>query len=130
MSQFTTRRFLRLAGALTVGIVAQSGHGDMSQELMSELFITAQQLVGPVIDDLDRGVVQALTEVLQSSGVAARWDSAGLTARQLAQHLSHAAHGIKHHAKTLESYREHLGVAIRIVCAGSPVAPARPVRKA
>lgn len=113
----------RLLGAF----VALKSHGDgteMSQEHMNELFQTAKQLVGPVIEELDRALLLGLAKALQSSGVAARWKDAGLTAKDLAQHLQAASHGVKQAAKTTADYRERMRVAVRLVCR-SPSAPAR-----
>jgi AcrR family transcriptional regulator len=105
----------RLLGAF-VALKSHSDGSDLSQEHMTELFATATQLVGPVIDELEQALIVDLTHVLQSSGVAAKWKDAGLTAQDLAQHLYAASHGIKHYVKTAAHYREHMRVAIRLVC--------------
>ena len=80
--------------------------------------VTATQLVGPVIAELERTVVAELTQFMQSSGLAAEWKSAGLTARDLAQHLHAASYGVKHQVQTLDEYRDRMQVAVRIVCRG------------
>jgi AcrR family transcriptional regulator len=105
----------RLLGAF-VALKSHSDGTDMSQEHMAELFATAQQLAGPVLDELGQALVADLARVLQSSGVAAQWKDLGLTARDLALHLHAASHGIKHDAKTAADYKERMRVAVRLVC--------------
>jgi len=103
----------RLLGAF----IALKSHGgsEMSQEHMTELFATAVQLVGPVLDELDRELMADLARVLTASGTAAAWTDAGLTAEDLARHLHATSHGSKHFAKTADDYRERMRVAIRLV---------------
>jgi AcrR family transcriptional regulator len=104
----------RLLGAF----LALKTHGDgsdMSQEHMTELLATAVQLIGPVLDELDQTVLADLERVLAASGVAAAWADAGLTARDLAQHLQAASHGLKHSTKTAADYKDRMRVAVRLV---------------
>lgn len=105
----------RLLGAF-LALKSHSDGTDMSQEHMAELFATAQQLVGPVVEELGQALVADLARVIQSSGVAAQWKDQGLTARDLAQHLHAASHGIKHSAKSAADYKERMRVAVRLVC--------------
>lgn len=106
----------RLLGAF-VALKSHAG-GEMPREHLDELLSTATQLVGPVIEELEQAVIADLTQVLQSSGVAAEWKSAGLTAKELAQHLSAASHGIKHQVQTLAEYKDRMRVAVRLICRG------------
>lgn len=111
----------RLLGAF-LALKTHSDGSDMSQEHMTELFATAAQLIGPVLDELDLAVQADLERVLAASGVAARWAGAGITARDLAQHLHAASHGIKHSCKTAAEYQKRMRVAVRLVVhrAGRP----------
>lgn len=105
----------RLLGAF-LALKTHSDGSDMSQEHMTELFATAVQLIGPVLEELDQAVLADLERVLGASGVAARWAGTGLTAQDLAQNLYSTSHGIKHFAKTTADYRERMRVAVRLVC--------------
>lgn len=120
----------RLLGAF-VAFKSHAG-GDMPREHLDELLLTATQLVGPVIEELEQTVIADVTQFLQSSGVAAEWKAAGLTAKDLAQHLYAASHGIKHQVQTLAEYKERMRVAVRLVCrtpAGPHTSTSRGARK-
>lgn len=113
------REELPIEERLLVAFMALKSQGDgseMPQEHLAELFATATQLVGPVLDELEQAMVADLSRVLQSSGIAAGWKEAGLGAKDLALHLTAASHGIKHQAKSTAEYRERMRVAIRLVC--------------
>jgi hypothetical protein len=99
---------------------------------LDELLLTATQLVGPVIEELEQTAIADVTQFLQSSGVAAEWKGAGLTAKDLAQHLYAASHGIKHQVQTLAEYKDRMRVAVRLVCrtpVGTHTSPSRGARK-
>lgn len=106
----------RLLGAF-VAFKSHAG-GDMPREHLDELLATATQLVGPAIAEMERCVIAELTQFMQSSGLAAEWKPAGLTARDLAQHLNAASYGVKHQVQTLDEYKDRMLVAVRIVCRG------------
>ncbi|MES3023947.1 MAG: TetR/AcrR family transcriptional regulator [Pseudomonadota bacterium] len=106
----------RLLGAF-VALKRNSDGSDMSQEHMAELFATATQLVAPALEELNTALVADLARTLEASGLAAKWQGAGLTAADLAQHLHAASHGIKHSVKTAAEYRDGMRVAVRLVCA-------------
>lgn len=111
----------RLLGAF-VALKSHTDGGGMSPEHMAELFATATQLVGPVLDELEQALAADLARVLQAGGVVARWQDVGLTARELAQHLQAASYGAKHQAKTPADYKKRMNVAVRVVCR-TPAAP-------
>jgi AcrR family transcriptional regulator len=94
-----------------------------SQEHMNELFATAVQLVGPVIEELDKALVADLARVLQASGVGSQWKGAGLSAKDLARHLQAASHGIKHQTHSVAEYKDRMRVAVRLVCLGTAPSP-------
>jgi AcrR family transcriptional regulator len=117
------REDLPVEDRLLNAFLAFKSHSDgseMSQEHMDELFATAVQLIGPVIEELEQSMIVDLGQVLASSGVADRWADAGLTAQDLAQNLYSTSHGIKHFAKTTADYRDRMRVAVRLVC-GRPI---------
>lgn len=121
----------RLLGAF-VAFKSHAAGGDMPREHLDELMVTATQLVGPFIAELERTVVAELTQFMQSSGLAAEWKRAGLTAKDLAQHLHAASYGVKHQVQTLDEYRDRMQVAVRIVCrgpAGTRASSSRAARK-
>lgn len=99
-----------------VALKTSMGAGDMANEHMNELFATALQIAGPRIHDLDQAILVELTEALWTSGVAAKWAGAGLSAEDLAYHLQAASHGVKQQVKSAEEYRHRLGVAVLLVC--------------
>lgn len=105
----------RLLGAF-MALKSHSDGGEMPQEHMAELFVTATQLVGPVLDEFEQALVADLARVLRASGVAGRWQEAGLTAKDLAQHLHAASLGVKQQARTPADYKARMSVAVRLVC--------------
>jgi AcrR family transcriptional regulator len=122
----------RLLGAF-VAFKSHSSGGEMPREHMDELLSTATQLVGPALEELEQAVIGDLTQFLQSSGIAAEWRAAGLTAKDIAQHLYAASYGIKHQVRTLAEYTDRMQVAVRLVCrasAGARTPSSRGARKA
>jgi AcrR family transcriptional regulator len=108
----------RLLGAFAA--VHCAALGQSGAEHMSELLATSMQLIGPVVDELELGLVADVARVLRSAGVAARWKPAGLSAKDLAEHLYAASYGVKHRVGAPAEYLEHMRVAVRIVCRGAP----------
>jgi AcrR family transcriptional regulator len=107
----------RLLGAFEAhqaGAVGESAEGHLS-----ELLETAKALVGPVMRELEEEFVAGVTRVLKSAGVAAGWKEAGISAKELAEHLNAASSGVKHVVTTAAAYRERMRVAIRIACRGA-----------
>ncbi len=96
------------------------GHsiGQLGTEHMNELLEAAAQRVGPVVRELEEGLVGDLSRVLRSGGVAARWKDRGVTATELADHLYSTSSGLKHRVSTPEAYGEAMRVAVQIVCGG------------
>jgi AcrR family transcriptional regulator len=94
--------------------------GQMGAEHMNELFEAAAEVLGPALDELEQEVVAAVARVLRTTGVAARWKDAGLSAKDLADHLMTASCGVKHRNATRGAYRDHMRTAVRLVCRGGP----------
>jgi AcrR family transcriptional regulator len=106
----------RLLGAFVA--IHGVGVGHAARQHMNELLEAAATLLGPVVAELEKAQVADLARVLTQSGVAASWKEAGLSARELAEHLVAASYGIKHRVPTAEEYRERMKVAVRLVCRG------------
>lgn len=94
--------------------------GQAAAEHMSELMETAAQLVGPVDAEMEQGLVADVARVLRATGVASGWKEAGVSAKELAEHLYATSYGAKHCVSTNPDYRERMRVAVRIVCRGAP----------
>jgi AcrR family transcriptional regulator len=90
--------------------------GQPGAEHMSELLEAAAQLVGPIVDELEHDLVGETARLLRSSGVAARWKNAGLSAKDLAEHLCAASYGLKQRVTDPADYRERMRIALQIVC--------------
>lgn len=96
-------------------------HGKaVGTEYIGELVATTAALIGPVFREVEKVVVADVVRVLDATAVAARWKEAGVSARDLAEHLSATSEGIKHTAKTPTEYVNRMRIAVRIVCRGVP----------
>jgi AcrR family transcriptional regulator len=111
-----------LEDRLLAAFIAMHGHaiGQPGAEHMPELLATTLQILGPVFTDMEAGFVADLARTLRSAGVAATWKPAGVSAKDLAEHLYSASYGVKHRVTTAAQYREHMQVAVRLVCRGAP----------
>jgi AcrR family transcriptional regulator len=89
-------------------------------ENLDEVLATTAALVGPVVRELEEAMVADVARVLRAAGVAARWKEAGVSAKDLAEHLWAVSDGIKHKVKTPAEYRDRMRVAVRLVCRGAP----------
>ena len=104
---------------LLLAFEAAHGHAiGPSAELLNELLEAATELVGPVVDELDRDAAADVARSLQKSGAGACWKRLGLSAQALAEHLLCTSTGAKHRVKSLAEYRERMRVALRLVCRG------------
>lgn len=111
-----------LEDRLLAAFIAIHGHaiGQPGAEHMPELLATTLQILGPVFTDMEAGFVADLARTLRSAGVAAAWKPAGVSAKDLAEHLYSASYGVKHRVTTTAEYREHMKIAVRLVCRGAP----------
>jgi AcrR family transcriptional regulator len=89
-------------------------------ENLDELLATTVALVGPVVDQLEEALVSDVAHALRAASVAARWKEAGVSAKQLAEHLSMVSDGIKRKAKAPAEYRDRMRIAIQLVCGSAP----------
>jgi TetR/AcrR family transcriptional regulator, regulator of autoinduction and epiphytic fitness len=102
----------RLVGAFDawLGQFAGAITGDAA-----DLEAATQELVAPLIAEKEEVFVAATTAALQSSGLGAAYEAAGLTPGQLAQTLYATARGLKHRANRAE-FVEGMTVAVRALC--------------
>ena len=99
------------------------GIGESAATHMRELMETAKELVGPVVAELEEEVVADVARGLKSAGVAAAWKRAGVSAKELADHLKAVSAGVKRVVPSAAAYRERMRVALRIVCRGARPSP-------
>jgi AcrR family transcriptional regulator len=116
------REDLSVEERLLGGFEAAHGHaiGQPGAEHMSELLETATRLVGTMVEETEQALSADVARVLRSAGVAARWKDAGISAKDLAEHLCAASSGVKHAVATAAAYRERMRTAVQIVCRGAP----------
>lgn len=93
--------------------------GQIQTEHMDDLLEASIQLIGPVVAEMEQGLILEIARVLRTSGVSARWTSAGLSAKDLAANLYETSAGLKHRVKTFAEYHAGMGKALRIVCRGA-----------
>jgi len=113
------REDLDLEARVLGAFEAMSSKG-VGSESLDELIATTFQLVGSVVCSFEETFLADLTRVLRAAGIAGRWKDAGISVKDLAEHLFAASIGIKHQAKTLDEYRERMRVALRLVCRSVP----------
>jgi AcrR family transcriptional regulator len=92
--------------------------GTAHGEHMTELMAAAAELLGPVVPELEEGIIASVAALLRKSGVAARWKAAGISAKDLAVQLDLTSRGLKHSAKDVAEYRAKMGIATRMICRG------------
>lgn len=103
----------RLLGAFESihGDAVEGGHG----EHLDELLEAAASLVGPRVHELETELVAAVAAILTRAGVVARYRGAGVSARDLAEHLYSTSCGLKSSARTRAVYRARMRLALKIV---------------
>jgi AcrR family transcriptional regulator len=101
-----------------LGAFAELHGKGVGVESLGELIETTATLLGPVFREIEKAVISDVARVLDSAAVAARWKEAGLSAKDLAEHLSATSGGLKYVAKTPAEYLKGMRIAVRIVCWG------------
>jgi AcrR family transcriptional regulator len=86
----------------------------------ADVMEAAENLAGTLIEDHEKKFLDAIAAALREGGLAAAYKPAGVTARQLAEHLGTVAGGLKHRSDTREEFREGMVLAVRIACAPLP----------
>jgi TetR/AcrR family transcriptional regulator of autoinduction and epiphytic fitness len=84
---------------------------------VSDLETASKHLVGPMLTEGEAAFVDAVTKVIRTSGLAAAYRPAGLTAKQLSETLIATARGLKHTCATRADFVERIRVAVRALCA-------------
>ena len=97
--------------------VGAATHGNF-EELLSAAAGLRCSLAGRI----EQGLVDGVERILLDSGAADRWRPAGLTARDLADHLHATSFGLKHKVSSVDEYRAGMRTAVTIVLTGGPVA--------
>jgi AcrR family transcriptional regulator len=92
--------------------------GQPGSEHWNELLETAAKLMGPVVDELEAGIVADVARVLRTASVAARWKGAGVSVKDLAETLYSTSTGVKHRVANAADYRARMRIAVHIACAG------------
>lgn len=109
---------LDLEERLLGSFVAIYRHELVGSEHVAELLATARQLVGTAFVDAEQQLVVDLARALSKLGIAASWRDAGLSAKDLAQHLFAASRGHKADVSTPAEYRDRMRVSVRLVVRG------------
>lgn len=95
-------------------------HGkSIGTEYLGELMETTIALIGPAFQEVEKAVVSEVADALGTAGIAARWNKAGVSARDLAANLSVTSAGIKRSVTTPVEYLDRMRIAVRIVCWGA-----------
>jgi len=87
---------------------------------VAELVEMRDALVGPLVAEHEQRFTEAVTRAIRTSGLAAAYRAAGLTARQLADTLHATARGLKHTSESRAAFVESLTVAVRALCLPLP----------
>src|SRR6266481_6537406 len=95
--------------------VHSSAFHDASREDALELLQSAQSAAGALLVQLERDLMGIAAALLAETGIADRWEEAGVTVAELSEQLLMSAKGIKASVDTLTAYRERMLTAIRIV---------------
>jgi AcrR family transcriptional regulator len=88
----------------------------IGSENLDELLATATKLLGPAVCEFEETLISEMARALRNTDVAARWKKAGMSARDLAEHLCAVSDGIKRKVKTPAEYRDRMRIAVRLVC--------------
>ena len=102
---------------IVAAFAALHGHAADSEHL-DELTATAAPILGSLIEEFEKGFVADLARMLQSSGVAARWQSADISAKALADHLYTVSEGLKRRGVARAAWLDRIKIAAKIVCRG------------
>lgn len=119
------RAALARAGSLEDRLVAafEANHGHVfasKSDHLDELLGTATALIGTRFEDAERAFTALIADALSREGVAAAWKPAGVTAKDLADHLHATSYGIKHAVTTLAAYHARMATAVKLVVRGAP----------
>jgi AcrR family transcriptional regulator len=107
----------RLADALTALNGDTTGaSGVVIRELLQE----TAGVSGPLLDRLRDDVTAAIADLLRRTGIAERWQDAGLTAGELAEHLYLIPSAVALAGQDAAEQRRALYTAARVIARGHP----------
>lgn len=107
----------RLADALTaLNGDATGASGVVIRELLQE----TAGVSGPLLDRLRGDVTAAIADLLRRTGIAERWQDAGLTADELAEHLYLIPPAVALDGQDAAEQRRALYTAARVITRGHP----------
>lgn len=89
--------------------------GTVNREVYNELLSSAQSFALDRMARMEEELVTAVAALLTSTGHAAAWKEAELSATELAQNLFDASAGAKYESGSLDDYRRRVRVAARII---------------
>ena len=112
-------RLTSLFDALHGNMIGRSSRTDVAELLELARFKHAALVAG-----FERDFIVIAADLLTGNGIAGRWTAAGLSARQLAEHLLMAAAGIKASVASGDEYRARMAIAAALVVRGAPGLPA------
>jgi len=87
---------------------------------LEELVTTTEELVGPIVRELEEALDADMARALRAAGIAARWKDVGVSATDLAEMLSMTSSGIKRNVKTSAEYLHRMRTVVRVICRGRP----------
>jgi AcrR family transcriptional regulator len=90
--------------------------GVMQGHDVAELIELKDTMLGPLFAEYENQFAEAVTRAIRSSGLAAAYKPAGLTARDLADTLNATSLGLKHTAASRPAYVDAFTVAVRAMC--------------
>lgn len=103
---------------IVAAFAALHGHAADSEHL-DELTATAAPILGSLLEEFEKGFVGDLARMLQSTGVAARWQAADISAKALADHLYTVSEGLKRRGVPRATYLDRIKLAAKIICRGT-----------
>jgi hypothetical protein len=87
---------------------------------VTELLELSRSRHGDAVAMFEKGCTEIVASVLAMTGVAARWQRAGLSSQQLAEHLLMTASGIKASGASRADFANRMRVATALVARGAP----------
>jgi AcrR family transcriptional regulator len=96
---------------------------DESMELLSELLVTAKDLVPQSVVDIDALVVHEISERLQDALAGRQWPVSGVTIEEAAEVLQAASYGLKQQTDSRTEYLQGMQSAIDLILTAGGLMP-------
>src|SRR3984885_5728137 len=90
-----------------------------SQINIAELLVVARSQEESIVARFEADVVSVIADILTRAGTAARWETHGIGAQELAMHLLDTSAGVKSATGNLSDYKRRIALAIRIIVMGA-----------